>query len=69
VELNSATAEPLQRVPGIGPKTAQAIVNFQKKSGPFRRVQDLLAVKGISKRKVEGLRPYATVLPPASKPQ
>ena len=64
LDLNSASAEQLQGVPGIGPKTAAAIVNFRAKSGPFRRVEDLLAIKGISKRKLEELRPYVTVVPP-----
>jgi competence ComEA-like helix-hairpin-helix protein len=64
LDLNSASAEQLQLVPGIGPKTAAAIVNFRTKSGPFRRVDDLLAIKGISKRKLEELRPYVTVVPP-----
>jgi competence protein ComEA len=69
VDLNSATVERLQRVPGIGPKTASVIVNFRRKSGPFRRVEDLLAIKGISKGKLEELRPYVSVVaPPASKP-
>jgi competence ComEA-like helix-hairpin-helix protein len=68
LDLNSATVEQLQLVPGIGPKTAVAIVNFRTKSEPFRRVDDLLAVKGISKRKLEELRPYVTVVaPPAAK--
>ena len=64
LDLNTAAVEQLQSVPGIGPKTAVAIVNFRVKSGPFRRVEDLLAIKGISKRKLEELRPYVTVVPP-----
>jgi len=64
LDLNSAGVEQLELVPGIGPKTAAAIVNFRQKSGPFRRVDDLLAIKGISKRKLEELRPYVTVVPP-----
>lgn len=64
LDLNSASVEQLQLVPGIGPKTAAAIVNFRVKSGPFRRVEDLLAIKGISKRKLEELRPYVIVVPP-----
>ncbi|MGA9889281.1 MAG: helix-hairpin-helix domain-containing protein [Candidatus Acidiferrales bacterium] len=62
--MNSASVEQLQLVPGIGPKTAAAIADFRTKSGPFRRVEDLLAIKGISKRKLEELRPYVTVVPP-----
>lgn len=40
VDLNTARAKELQEVPGIGPSTAQAIVRFREKSGPFRRVGD-----------------------------
>jgi len=61
LDLNQATSEQLQQLPGIGPVTAKAIVRFREKSGPFRRVEDLLAVRGISKRKLEKLRPYVTV--------
>ncbi len=61
LDLNAATAEELQQLPGIGPTTAKAIVQFRKKSGPFRRVEDLLAIRGITKRKLEKLRPYVTV--------
>jgi competence protein ComEA len=58
-----------QAVPGIGPKTASSIVNFHRKSEPFRRVEDLLAIKGISERKLEELRRYVTVVAPPQKPQ
>jgi comEA protein len=61
VDLNSATAEQLQQVPGIGPSTAKAIVNFRQKSGPFQKVEDLLAIKGISKARFEKMRPYLTI--------
>ncbi len=63
LDLNTATAEQLQQLPGIGPTTAKAIVRFREKSGPFRRVEDLLAVRGISKRRLETLRPYVTIVP------
>ncbi len=69
VDLNTATPEQLQQVPGIGPSTAQAIVNFRRKSGPFQRVEDLLAIKGISKSRLEKMRPYVTVIPPPKSPQ
>jgi competence ComEA-like helix-hairpin-helix protein len=56
VDLNSATAAELQQVPGIGPSTAKAIINFREKSGPFQRVEDLLAIRGISKQALERMR-------------
>jgi competence protein ComEA len=61
IDLNSATMEQLQQVPGIGPSTAKAIVNFRQKSGPFQKVEDLLAIKGISKTRFEKMRPYLTI--------
>ncbi len=63
LDLNSATLEQLQQLPGIGPTTAKAIVRFREKSGPFRRVEDLLVIRGITKARLEKLRPYVTVSP------
>lgn len=61
LDLNSATAEQLQQLPGIGPTLAKAIVTLREKSGPFRRVEDLLAVPRITRRTIEKIRPYVTV--------
>ena len=61
LDLNAATAAQLQQLPGVGPGTAQQIVSFREKSGPFQRVEDLLAIHGISKVKLEKLRPYVFV--------
>jgi competence protein ComEA len=67
LDLNTATVEQLEQLPGIGPSTAKAIVQFRMKSGPFQRVEDLLVIHGISKKRLEALRPYITVTPPPSK--
>jgi comEA protein len=64
LDLNTATLEQLEQLPGIGPTTAKAIMQFREKSGPFRRVEDLRAIHGISRSKLEKLRPYVTVTPP-----
>ena len=66
LDLNTATIEQLEQLPGVGPRTAQEIVKFRERSGPFRRVEDLLAIRGITKRKLEKLRPYELVPPPAA---
>jgi competence ComEA-like helix-hairpin-helix protein len=67
IDLNVATVKELEQLPGIGPTTAKAIVQFRAKSGRFRRVEDLLAVRGISEAKLNKLRPYITVSPPSKK--
>lgn len=61
LDLNTATAAQFAQLPGIGATTAKAIVQFRQKSGPFERVSDLLAIRGISARKLEQIRPYVTV--------
>lgn len=63
LDLNAATAEQLQQVPGVGPNMAKAIVEFREKSGPVRRVEDLLAIRGITKQRLGKMRPYITVAP------
>ena len=65
VDLNTATVGQLQHLPGVGPAMANAIVQFRKKSGPFERLEDLLAIRGITSRKLERLRPYLTLSKPA----
>ncbi len=65
LDLNTATAEQLDHLPEVGPKLAAAIVQFRDKSGPFRRVEELLAVPGITKRRLEKIRPHVTVKAPA----
>jgi competence ComEA-like helix-hairpin-helix protein len=67
IDLNTATAEQLQQVPGIGPSTAKAIINVRQKSGPFRKIEDLLAIKGVSKARLEKMRPYLAIGPSAQK--
>ena len=67
IDLNTATIEQLEQLPGIGPSTAKAIIRFREKSGPLKRVEDLLAIHGISKARLEKLRPYVTVTPPPRK--
>lgn len=58
VNLNTATSAQLQQVPGIGPSTADKIVQMRKSYGPFKSVNDLLAVRGIGPKKLEKMRKY-----------
>jgi competence protein ComEA len=61
IDLNSAGAEELTELPGIGPVTAAAIVEDRIARGPFLRVEDLLRVRGIGPAKLEALRHRARV--------
>ena len=61
VDLNRATVEQLDALPGVGPAIAQRIVEFREKHGPFRRVEDLLKVKGIGEKSLDKLRPHVRV--------
>jgi competence protein ComEA len=61
VNINTATAEELEKLPGIGPAKAQAIVRDREQNGLFRRVEDLARVTGIGPKTVENLREHATV--------
>jgi len=61
LNLNAATAEQLQRLPGVGPSLAKRIVDFREKKGGFKRSEELLAVPGISEKKCQTLRQYLVV--------
>jgi competence protein ComEA len=66
IDLNSASAAQLQQAPGIGPAPAKATITFREKNGPFQRVEDILAIRGISKQALDRMRPYLTVKPAAT---
>jgi competence ComEA-like helix-hairpin-helix protein len=69
IDLNAATIKELEELPGVGQVTAQRILDMRQKSGRFRRVEDLLAIRGISQKKLDALRPYVVVSPlPAAPP-
>jgi competence ComEA-like helix-hairpin-helix protein len=67
VNINSATAEELQQVPGIGPATAEKILQMRKSYGAFKSVDDLLAIRGLGAKRLEKMRKYLTVGKPAPK--
>ena len=66
VNINAATSEELQQVPGIGPATAEKILQMRKSYGAFKSVDDLLAIKGIGKKRLDKMRKYLTVGKPAA---
>ncbi len=66
VNLNTATSQELQQVPGIGPATADKILQMRKSYGAFKSVDDLLAIRGIGPKRLEKMRKYLTVGKPAA---
>ena len=68
LDLNRATAEELDALPGIGPVLAGRILAHRARYGPFRAVDELRAVRGIGPRLLERLRPRLTVGPPGRAP-
>lgn len=57
LDLNAATLEQLDTLPGIGPALAARIVAYRDEHGPFRQIEQLNEVKGIGARTLEKLRP------------
>lgn len=60
LNLNSADKGDLEALPGIGPSTADAILNYREQSGPFVAPEDLLNVRGIGQKKFAQIRPLVT---------
>jgi competence protein ComEA len=60
VNLNSASVAELAGLPGVGQVIARRIVRHREKSGPFRKVDELLVIRGISQAKLDKLRPLVT---------
>lgn len=61
VNVNTASAEQLDTLPGIGPSIAKAIISYRTKSGNFKKVTDLMNVPGIGQAKFDAVRELVTV--------
>jgi comEA protein len=61
INLNTATAEQLQKLPGVGPKVAARIVEYRQKNGPFKKTEELMNVRGIGEKSFLKLKDQITV--------
>ncbi len=61
INLNTAGVEELTSLPGIGPSYTKRIVEYREKNGPFKRVDDILNVRGIGEKTLEKIRDRLTV--------
>ena len=64
VNLNTATAAQLEALPGIGARTAALIVEYRQKNGGFKKVEDLMNVRGVGEKSFLKLKPLITITPP-----
>ncbi|MCE5204098.1 MAG: ComEA family DNA-binding protein [Coriobacteriales bacterium] len=60
IDINTATAAELDALPGVGPATAQKIVDDRAANGPFKTVEDLMRVSGIGQKKFDALKDLIT---------
>jgi competence protein ComEA len=67
INLNTATVDQLETLPGIGQKTAELIVEFRNKNGGFKRIEDLMNIKGIGEKSFLKLKPLVVVVPKTEK--
>jgi competence protein ComEA len=63
LDLNRATKQDLDALPGVGPKLAERIMKYRRSVGVFQSLDDLREVKGIGKKTFERIRPLVTVTP------
>ena len=63
VNLNTATAADLQGLPGVGVATARLIIEHRDKNGGFKKIEELMTIKGIGEKSFLKLKPMVTVAP------
>jgi competence protein ComEA len=66
VNLNTATVAQLETLPGIGKATAERILEYRQKNGGFKKVEDLMNVRGIGEKSFLKMKPLITVTAPKS---
>jgi competence protein ComEA len=67
INLNTATIDQLETLPGIGQRTAERIIEYRTKAGGFKRIEDLMNVKGIGEKSFLKLKPLIAVPPKTDK--
>jgi competence protein ComEA len=65
VNINSASASELEALPGIGAKTAARIIEYRQKNGPFKKIEELMNVRGVGEKNFLKLKPQIAVSPAA----
>ena len=63
LNLNTATQAELEKLPGVGPAMAKTIIEYRQKNGGFKKVEELMNVKGIGEKSFLKLKSLVTVAP------
>jgi competence protein ComEA len=61
IDLNSASVSDLESLPGVGRRTAERIIEYRQKNGSFKKIEELMNVKGIGEKSFLKLKPLVTV--------
>ena len=64
VNLNTATVTQLDALPGVGKATAERIIEYRQKNGGFKKIEELMNVKGVGEKSFLKLKPLVTVAAP-----
>ena len=64
VNLNTATAAQIALLPGIGPKTADLVVQYRQKNGPFKKIEEIMNVRGIGEKSFLRIKDRLSVAAP-----
>ena len=62
VNLNTASLKELEQLPGIGTKTAERIIDYRTKKGPFKKIEELMNVQGVGEKSFLKIKPQLTVV-------
>jgi competence protein ComEA len=66
VNINTASADQLEGLPGVGPKMAARIIDYRQKNGGFKKIEDLMNIQGIGEKNFLKLKPLITLGQPKS---